>query len=319
MELRADLVCEGGGVKGIGLAGAAVALAEAGYSFPRVAGTSAGAITTALVAALQKAGEPVSRLADIVATVDYSKFRDSSRLGKIPLIGRGIALLAQDGLYEGKYLLDFMTGALKDLGVETFGDLWLPDEPGMAAPEGRNSALVVTASDLSRQRLVRLPWDLPAYDVDPREFSVARAVRASAAIPFFFQPVRVRGATWVDGGLLSNFPVGLFDRADTAEPRWPTFGVRLTTRPGTVVTKHVEGPLAIGLASLDVLLTDQGNDYIDEPCTVERTIFVPTDGVSVIDFDLSRATSDRLAAAGRTAAQEFLAGWDWDGYRERCR
>ncbi len=317
--MRADLVCEGGGVKGIGLAGAAVALAEAGYSFPRVAGSSAGAITTALVAALQKAGEPVSRLADIVATVDYRKFRDESRLGKIPLVGRGIALLAQDGLYEGKYLLDFMTGALKDLGVETFGDLWLPDEPGMAAPVGRNSALVVTASDLSRRRLVRLPWDLPAYGLDPQDFNVARAVRASAAIPFFFQPVRVQGATWVDGGLLSNFPVGLFDRSDTADPRWPTFGVRLVSRPGEVVTRPVRGPLAIGLASLDVLLTDQGNAYISEPCTVERTIFVPTDGVSVVDFDLSRETSDRLAASGRTAATEFLATWDWDAYRERCR
>lgn len=42
--LRADLVLEGGGIKGIALVGAVTALAEAGYAFPRIAGTSAGAV-----------------------------------------------------------------------------------------------------------------------------------------------------------------------------------------------------------------------------------------------------------------------------------
>jgi NTE family protein len=42
-RVQADLVLEGGGVKGIALVGAVTALADAGYSFPRVAGSSAGA------------------------------------------------------------------------------------------------------------------------------------------------------------------------------------------------------------------------------------------------------------------------------------
>ena len=46
-----DLVCEGGGVKGIGLAGAYSVLEEHGYRPNNVAGTSAGAITAALIAA----------------------------------------------------------------------------------------------------------------------------------------------------------------------------------------------------------------------------------------------------------------------------
>src|SRR5665648_944671 len=37
------LVLEGGGVKGIGLVGAVLAMSQKGYVFPRVAGTSAGA------------------------------------------------------------------------------------------------------------------------------------------------------------------------------------------------------------------------------------------------------------------------------------
>ncbi|MBC7375159.1 MAG: patatin-like phospholipase family protein [Frankiales bacterium] len=322
--VKADLVLEGGGVKGIGLVGAVTTLDAAGYCFPRVAGSSAGAIVACLVAALQQAGEPTDRLSEIVRTVDYRRFRDPGGLGRLPLVGRALSLLAYDGLYEGRYLQDFLTGALGELGVRTFADLRLPDDDPAAdgLPPERRSRLVVTVSDLSRQRLARLPWDLPGYGVD--DLSVALAVRASAAIPFFFRPVRQPTpngeATWVDGGLLSNFPVELFDRGEGLEPRWPTFGVRLTTRPPTPpVTREIDGPVDLALAALDTLLTDQGTAYLEDRCTVERTIFVPTAGVSVVDFDLDAATAGRLHDAGVKAGRDFLTRWDFTAHVARCR
>lgn len=316
-DKRADLVLEGGGVKGIGLVGAVEVLAEAGYGFPRIAGSSAGAVVGALVAGLQAGGEPVLRLGELMAGLDYRKFRDRSLLGQVPVVGRLLSLLAEDALYQGSYLEGFLRSTLRDLGVQTFGDLRTQD-PG-SSPEQRWS-LVVTASDLTRKRLVRVPWDLPSYGMDPDEMSVAKAVRASAAIPLFFRPVQVGGATWVDGGLLSDFPVGLFDRSDSLAPRWPTFGVRLTTRPGTPPVDHpVRGPLAIAVAALDVLVTDQDAAYVDEPCTVRRTVFVPTDGVSAVDFGIDAARSQALRGAGRDAAQQFLAGWDEPSYLRECR
>jgi predicted acylesterase/phospholipase RssA len=48
---KADLVLEGGGVKGIALVGAVAVLEEHGYEFNRIAGTSAGSIVGALLAA----------------------------------------------------------------------------------------------------------------------------------------------------------------------------------------------------------------------------------------------------------------------------
>ena len=54
-------------------------------------------------------------------------------------------------------------------------------------------------------------------------------------------------------------------------------------------------------------------------CTVERTVFVPTEGVSIVDFDLDPATAERLRAAGDTAARQFLAGWDFAAHVRRCR
>jgi NTE family protein len=305
-----DLVCEGGGVRGIGLVGAVDALAAAGYTFPRVAGTSAGAIVASLVAALQAAGEPLTRLAEVMRSIDYPKFLDRNLIGHVPLIGGGLSLLMSDGVYRGAYLQDLITGLLADLGVHTFGDLRTGEEPDQFA-----WSLVVTASDLSRRRLVRIPWDLGDYGIDPDDFPVARAVHASSAIPFVFEPVRAGGATWVDGGLLSNFPVELFDRA---APRWPTFGIRLSARPGIPPTHAVHGPVSLGIAAIETLVSNQDNSYIDEPCTVRRTIFVPADEVSPIDFDLSAQDRDALYQRGLQAGQEFLKTWNYADYLAAC-
>ncbi|BBX61814.1 membrane protein [Mycobacterium saskatchewanense] len=309
---RVDLVCEGGGVRGIGLVGAVDALAEAGCRFPRVAGTSAGATVAALVAALQAAGEPMTRLGEVMRSIDYRKFLDRSLIGRVPLIGGGLSLLVSDGVYRGDYLERLLAGLLAELGVRTFGDLRTGEEPDQFA-----WSLVVTASDLSRRRLVRIPWDLPSYGVDPDDFPVARAVHASAAIPYVFEPVRVGGATWVDGGLLSDFPVELFDRPD-AQPRWPTFGIRLSARPGIPPTHPVHGPVSLGIAAIETLLSNQDNAYIDDPCTVRRTIFVPAEEVSPIDFDITAQQRDALYQRGLQAGQEFLATWDYPAFLAAC-
>ena len=305
-----DLVFEGGGVRGIGLVGAVDALAGAGYGFPRVAGSSAGAIVASLVAALQVAGEPLTRLADVMRGIDYRKFLDGRLIGRVPLIGGGLSLLLSDGVYRGAYLERLLTGLLADLGVRTFGDLRTGEEPEQFA-----WSLVVTASDLSRRRLVRIPWDLGSYGIDPDSFSVARAVHASSAIPYVFEPVRVAGATWVDGGLLSDFPVQLFDRSD---PRWPTFGIRLSARPGIPPTHPVHGPVSLGLAAMETLMSNQDNAYIDDPCTVRRTIFVPADDVSPIDFDITAEQREALYQRGLQAGQRFLRTWNYAEFLADC-
>lgn len=322
--LLADLVLEGGGVKGIALAGAVLTLAESGYRFPRVAGTSAGAVVGSVVAALQRAGESPDRLADIVRTLDYGKFRDRNLLGRLlgPLgsIADGLSLLVEDGLYEGHYLVDWLAGVLGDLGVSTFGDLRLPPDPDDSLPADRRYALVVTASDVSRRELARLPWDYADYGLDPDEQRVVDAVRASASIPFFFEPVRLKGSTLVDGGLLSNYPIGIFDRKDDAPPRFPTFGVRLSARPAEPPPTHeVHGPVSLALAVAETAIGACDARHINDPCVLRRTIFADTSGVSAVDFDLTEAQQGALFASGRQAARTFLAGWDWPAYLAACR
>jgi NTE family protein len=216
--------------------------------------------------------------------------------------------------------------------VRTFGDLRLSeaDDPGSALPPERRYSLLVTASDVSRHRFVRLPWDYPLYGLDPDEQEVADAVRASASIPFFFEPVTLRSpgagraegsvSTLVDGGVLSNFPVAVFDRTDGRPPRWPTFGVRLSMRPeGRVQTTEVRGTVSLALSLVETMLEACDATHIDDPCVQARSVFVDTSGVSPVDFGITAEQQEQLLLAGHEAAGAFLRDWDWAAYLERCR
>ena len=333
MELQADLVLEGGGVKGIGLTGAVATMARAGYSFPRVAGTSAGAVVAAFLVALQRAGEPLERLEDVARTLDYRRLRDRGAVGRIAgpfaRVVDGLSLAFDGGVFEGDYLRSWLRGALADLGVSTFGDLRHEDEDSSLPVEHRYS-LLVTASDVSRHRFVRLPWDYPLYGLDPDEQEVADAVRASASIPFFFEPVTLRSpgagrsegsvSTLVDGSVLSNFPVSVFDRDDGRPPRWPTFGVRLSMRQaGRVQTTEVRGTVSLALSLVETMLEACDAAHIDDPCVQARSVFVDTSGVSPVDFGITEEQQEQLLLAGHEAAGAFLRDWDWPGYLQRCR
>lgn len=327
-EQNADLVLEGGGVKGIGLAGAVSVLMEHGYSFPRVAGTSAGAIVGALTAA----GMPAQRMYDVMKATDYNEFRDTAVIDRIPLLGKALSVMFQEGVYEGKFFERFLAEQLPDV-AETFGGLALEvDESSSLQPEQRYK-LVVMASDVSLRRLVRLPWDYPSvYGLDAGTQSVVRAVRASMSIPFFFEPAHlsyqrtVKGrqedvqSTLVDGGMLSNFPVAIFDRTDGQRPRWPTFGIKLSSRPEDVrMPKAADTPLRLSLAMIATMREFHDGMHIDRPDVRARTIFVDTFGIKATDFDLSPADSDRLFESGRTAAERFLADWDFEEYLAQFR
>ncbi|QBI19800.1 hypothetical protein ER308_09690 [Egibacter rhizosphaerae] len=313
----ADLVLEGGGVKGTALVGAIEALTAEGYAFPRVAGTSAGAIVGALTAA----DMPTSEMRTVLGELDYRRFTDTGLLGRVPLLGPLVGILRHGGIYRGEELVTWLEALLAEHGVTTFGDLRV-DDPGSDLPTYLRYRLVVVAADVSRGRLVRLPWDYQEhFGLDPDRQRVVDAVRASMAIPFFFRAAKVRhhgtagASTLVDGGLLSNFPVGLFDRTDGLRPRWPTFGVKLSERepPGLAVTP-VRGPLSLAASLVATMRGAHDARHLDDPGVQDRTMFVDTSGVSTLNFDLSREEAEELRTRGHGAATGFLAGWDHERY-----
>lgn len=318
--MRCDLVLEGGGVKGIALVGAVDVLEEHGYEVQRVAGTSAGAIVGALVAA----GLPGERRRALMEEVDYRAFQDASLLDRLPG-GKLLSLLTEHGVYEGGYLTRWLSDQLASCGVRTFGDLRC-DDPGAAPSAGLRSRLVVMASDVTHGRLRRLPDDYPVLGIDDvASVLVADAVRASMSIPFFFEPVRMKGrggrpVVLVDGGMLSNFPVAVFDRTDGRPPRWPTFGIKLSARAGAQAARFdCDSVTDLVRAMVGTMTSFYDQMHLDGDDVLDRTVFVDTFGVKSTEFDLDAATRDRLYCSGRAAAEKFLSTWDFDDYVRKHR
>jgi NTE family protein len=323
--MDADLVLEGGGVKGIGLVGAYTSLTEAGYTFHRIAGTSAGAIVGALIAAEM----PAEDLERVMREIDYGRFQDKGFVDHLGLVGKGISLLFEKGIYEGQYLHEWLDGLLTSLGKQTFGDLRIDDSQSSLPPE-KAYRLVVMASDVTTGELVRLPWDYPRYGLKADDQLVADAVRASMSIPFFYEPVRLKWRNaagkdivsfMVDGGMLSNFPIDVFDRTDGKRPRWPTFGIKLSAKPEAARAGKFDigGTFGLARAMVGTMTSFHDQMHIDDPSVLARTMFVDTGSVKATDFDIDEATQAMLFASGRKAAAKFLAGWDFDRYVDEYR
>jgi NTE family protein len=237
--LKVDGVFEGGGVKGIGLVGAVSVIEEAGYEFVNLAGTSAGAIVATLLAA----GYTAVELKQIINSLDFASFQDLTPLGRITGLGPIFNLLFRKGLYEGDVLLNLMRKLLAEKHIHTFRDLLLPE---FANEDRYRFKVRLIASDISRGRMLVLPQDIKDYDMVPEDLEVALAIRMSMSYPFFFIPVELKKCYIVDGGMLSNFPVELFDSPGT--PEWPTFGFKLVmsdqASPEQFVRHPITGPFS---------------------------------------------------------------------------
>jgi NTE family protein len=327
----ADLVLSGGGVKGIGLVGAVVALMDAGYAAQRVSGTSAGSIVGAIVAAASHGNQlGAEEVKELALQLDYHKFTDPGALERVPVLGPSFAVLRGTGIYQGDYAHDWVASQLKNLGVTTFGDLAINDDN---IPEEQRYKLVVTVADVTTGQLIRLPWDYRSvYGLDPDEQSVADAVRASMSIPFFFRPVTLTSttgltSTLVDGGLLSNFPIDSLDRPDGRKPRWPSFGI--TVLPNlpegndkvipALAPIRLLGPPHLLESVITTVLVGRDQAYLHQPWVNARTIRVDSTDIGFLDFDISDNEVEALYAKGYAAAEKFLSTWDWRAYLDKFR
>lgn len=329
---RADGVFEGGGVKGIAFAGAlAVTEKEAGVrEWVNVAGTSAGSIVAALLAA----GYDAAGMQKILADAHYRRFADCGP-GGMWLGGMANAIMRLRGMAPGKYFSEWMSEQLaasplaKELGksVLTFADVKRRDLPPRSELpditddkyERAKYRLHVIGSDITGGRMLIMPDDLPEYTdakgtaFDKDEFPIVDAVRMSMSYPFLFSPVTLhrdgRPHYIVDGGLLSNFPIWLFD---SPHPKRPTWGFRL--HPGESVDeglpyRRIPRPLwAVPLLKAMFSAASEAWDREQmEHVVAARTVSIPTHAISTTNFGLSKEDADNLYSWGESAAHTFFA------------
>ncbi|NGP43589.1 hypothetical protein G4V62_00910 [Bacillaceae bacterium SIJ1] len=293
--MNVDGVFSGGGIKVIAMVGAIQEVEKQGISFVRTAGTSAGALLAALIAAGYRADELVPILDELNGTTLLEGEGQKSRGGVL----RWFKLYFKMGLYKGDALEEWVATKLAQRGVETFQDL----------PEG---ALRVVVSDVSKGRMVVLPDDLEHYGIQLKAFPVARAVRMSCTLPFFFQPVQLyngagKKSLIVDGGVLSNFPMWLF-KPQTTKPQRPVLGIRLTGDRPPQTQAPISNALQLYRHLFKTMQNAHDNRYISQH-HIDDIMFLPVSKVQTTDFELSEVEKESLLELGREKAGQFLKTW----------
>lgn len=309
-RMRVNAVFQGGGVKGIGLVGAVYAAERRGITFHQVAGTSVGAVVASLLAA----GYTSEEMKELIINTSFEKFTKKDWYHRIRWVGPAIRLFVKQGLYSGDPLEHWIGELLQAKGIRTFGDL----EP---------NKLRIVASDISQGRLLVLPEDLTEYGIDPASYSVAKAVRMSAALPYFFDPFIIKARKTkegsrrstkesyyvVDGGILSNYPLWIFDKEiNEIPPKVPTLGFQLVGKKEEE-PRAIYGPITMMGALFSTMMAAHDERYIEKHNRF-RTIKIPSHMVHTTEFSITPEKSKALFESGVRAGNEYFDRWTYSTY-----
>lgn len=325
-----NLVFEGGGVKGIAYLGAMEVLDDKQIlsSIERVGGTSAGAIN----AVLTGLGFSLQEMQEIVWNLDFNKFLDD----EWGIYRDGKRLLNEFGWYRGDYFRNWIASHIKSRtgnSEATFADI----DKLKASNNFRDIHLVGTNLSTGFKEIF-------SKEHTPR-MCVADAARISMSIPLFFAAIRnVRKDVYVDGGVLANYPIKLFDRekyvsANSTEPDYyKSHNTDLAAR-GIRVSPYVYNKETLGFrldsAKEIAVFRDQAEpprkdiqdffDYIKSLMETflefqqnlhlhsddwQRTVYIDTLGVKTTEFGLSDKKKTALVNSGRENTKKYLDWYD---------
>ena len=370
-----DLVQEGGGVLGIALVGYTYILEAAGIRFFHLAGTSAGAINTLVLAGIDTIDKEKSKqVLDVLARQDLFEFVDGDPALKqmVQKIIEGTpfkklltkmlwnirkikqALFVNLGLNPGKAFEDWLENVLgnSEAHIKTVDEL-LKHRDKKFFPQGlkhritgellgdASAQVYIIAADLTTQTKVLFPKMGHLYWGDKLgEVCPAKMVRASMSVPFFFVPFEIdnipdagkpASQVWineanyfgtipekvkfVDGGMISNFPINVFHTKSLRLPRKPTFGVKLSSyRRNCADVDDLRGLIG---SMVSTMRHDSDNEFLLQNPDFRRLIcFIDADvEFNWLNFQMSDEKKKKLFLLGAQKALAFLKEFDWEEYK----
>lgn len=291
-----DGVFSGGGIKGLALIGAFEEIEKKGFKYVRVAGTSAGSIIAAFIAA----GYTSKEICDLFNELDLMNFMDQRKVNFRLPFAKWLLIYIRMGLFKGAKLEKWLFAKLAEKGVRTFADI---------PPQ----SLRVIASDLTNGQILVLPDDLHKYGIDPNTFSIAKALRMSCSLPYFFEPVKLKSPLGtnvvVDGGVLSNFPIWLFEQGNKKKTR-PVLGIKLSQHIQGLQKNKVNNAVQLFEALFETMKDAHDARYISRKIE-KNVIFLQTPGFASTEFKLSEERKQELIEMGRKSASAFLKSWTY--------
>jgi predicted acylesterase/phospholipase RssA len=278
------LIMKGGGIKGLAYVGALRELTRY-YNFNWYAGTSAGAITAALLAA----GVDVDGLEAILRRTNFKEvLLDSRRRWLL------FNLFIKGGLYPGVKFQAWIGNLLNETLHQPVPVLLNELPTSRTILKHR---LTVYASTKNKRTLV-----FDSHSEVSSGTPVNFAVRCSMSIPFLFISESNAGARTVDGGVQNNYPV---DALLKDNPGVDFIGLYL----GPEVYEEEErrpSPLVETIRDLFTILLNEDEEVLR--AHGDKTIVIDPRPVSTLDFNLSDEEKDFLLKAGRASALRFIHG-----------
>ena len=288
--MEINLVCEGGGVRGIAHVGAICALEELGYTFKSFAGTSVGAFVTSLMAA----GYSGEELKDIIFSTDFNIYIHKTILSTLPLIGKNLSIIKSKGI--------FSTSAIEKL----LDDLYLAKGKIYLKDICIDNYFKCIATDITKKQLLILPEDLSKYDIDWMNLPISKAVKMSISLPLIFIPEKLKTPNGncyiIDGGVMSNFPIWLFDNS---KDETPTFGLKLTA-DNYKTTYEDKYPLSNYLLDIIDLAIDNNDSIYFNNNSKFHIINIPTLNIGITDFSISLEDKKRLFKSGYNSIVNYF-------------
>lgn len=322
-----NLVLEGGSVRGIAYVGVLKALEEKNIlqQIEKVAGSSAGAIAGLIISI----GYNSAEIDSMIRKLAIQQFND----GKGGVFGKYTRLKRDYGIYKGRKFEKWLLKLVKHkTGKEqlTFAELH-----ELHLKDGRYKDLYCTGTNLTKQRL-----EVFSYEHSP-SMPVALAVRISGSIPFYFEPIALNDDKikisdkdtlstrnyYVDGGLLCNYPISMFDTCENNENpllcdkvrfNTQTLGIKLERAqqignfqnnnisiPGYTIDKFSEYINAFGNLVIETL----NRKYPNLENEMGRTIYVSFGNVEPKIKRMDPAEQKLLLENGFNAACNFLVGY----------
>lgn len=305
-----NLVFEGGGVRACAFAGAIKCLQQYGVlaNIKRVAGSSAGALAATMIAI----GFDAEEFSNNMMTTDFNSFLDANT-GCFSAIKNAVRMFKHYAWHRGDKLEQAIGQLLQKYSGNydlTFADVY----------QKYGKVLVVTATDVRTARTIYF------HHLSYPNIKVRTAVRASMGMPLYFPPIELDGMLLVDGGILNNYPIWIFEN-DTPLPLHSGHANLKVHKECICLEKTIGFKLVGPDEQPDVLLfhgvLDTSRIYYYLLAIIEcmswqiersgiqadyweRTVLIPTLGVKSTDFDLSFSTKQILCDNGYIATSKFF-------------
>ncbi|MGJ0909118.1 patatin-like phospholipase family protein [Clostridium botulinum] len=305
--MKCNAVLDSGGIRGIGIIGALNYMESKGFTWNNIAGTSVGA----LIGALLVSGYTSRDLKHITVNTDFMELLNKEGIQKSTFVGKAINFFKFNGVYSGDFIEKWIDDMLKVKGINTFSDLM----------NNGTCKLKIIASDITEKRMITFPDDLYIYGFSLSNFRVSKAIRMSISIPFFFKPVEFihgDGLSYiVDGGVCCTYPISIFDSLNNKE-NMPTIGFKFDNIELSNTKQGNNDPLSFLFDIADTMNKKDSKEWMTNK-NIDRTILIPTLGISSTDFDLSKEKTLKLYKSGYKSAEKFIKTWNFEEYKNKYK